>query len=293
MKPSILWACFLMTAVLTGCSTPQEKMDREYEQTYKRQMDEKMLALDERLKNNSDYQNLELKTDELEITNNFLHRSNAILQECNVALQNTNSIILNEVSNYQNCLAINNYIQENKKSLIREFQEQWTTNCVGLFSAVGGNGQVLKFEVDDIFLYNEFVVVDTIYVWSNNDGSGGEGRVAVYLDPAKDFNVSDCQMLGQVLISQNELAVLTGSGDSAQSRQIEENNAANIPEKPKSWVSDETKNFIVQKAIGAGIDLLVAGIAHQMNSPSSGGQPSSMDETSGGNSSVDQPGGDQ
>jgi hypothetical protein len=162
IRIGLILLCVSAAFILTGCDTTssfptaqpisESQMNRDYDDTYKRLMNEKIQALDDRLKNNSDYQELQLKVAELELTN-------AALIQSNIMLEAENTTLSQDISNDVSQLQINDYLCENKEKLVQVFQEGYSTNKEAIFEAAGGNGHILDFQVRDAFLYKHAVVV--------------------------------------------------------------------------------------------------------------------------------------
>lgn len=155
-------------------------------------------------------------------------------------------------STAQTLLRVNDYLIENKPALLHSLQDQFSSSKEAIFTAVGGTGTLLDYEIEDIFVYKEEVVLTVLLLWSNPDQSGGVGRVALSWDPAKDFAPDGCALIGQQLISAQELANLTGQGKPVaetelQGQQIEQTRPVQI--QSRSWVSDESKNVMLQTAV--------------------------------------------
>jgi hypothetical protein len=226
MKTSLITGaiCLLAAFVLTGCDTtqPQPRWDAYNNQANQRS-----------------------QTD--------LGSTNANPDNTN---PQTNAVVGGTTSNPVTLLQINDYLNENKQTLIPNLQAEYSTNKEALFAAVGGTGNILDFNVQDIFIYKCNVVVTMLFLWSNPDGSGGSGQVALSLDPNKDFEPSGCSMTSQMLISAQELASLTNQANTnpepqSHPEQMEEPSAAYPPSQPtnNSWISDGAKSAVVATGI--------------------------------------------
>ena len=164
-------------------------------------------------------------------------------------------------------LEINDYLIENHDEVIKRFATEYAGKRDALFSAAGGSGKLLGFEVEDALVYKGYVFITFLFLWENADGSGGVGRCALSLDPDKDFDIAGCVMNAQMPVSRRDLAeyLRGGNADGASAEQL--NRAGSqVHGQPaasgKPLMSDETKG----KLIGAGIAVATAWLVHAINS---------------------------
>lgn len=182
-------------------------------------------------------------------------------------LQKTNAVNEQECNRWLGYLHINDYLLENHDEVLKHFNAHYSTNRQELFSAAGGTGKLLDFEVDDVFYYKGYVIVSSLCLWENQDGSGGLGRCALSLDPDKNFDAYGVEMTGQKALSRQDLASLRQDENVAgASSERLEHAAAQVPNQPspttKPLLSEATK----EKLIGAGIGVVSAWLMHVIQS---------------------------
>jgi len=197
----------------------------------------------------SDLQQLKSQVDELKNTLTALHNSTTPTENANDP----------RLINY---LRINDYLLENKEATLQHFQQEWQPHRNALFAALGKSGSPLGFEVDDVFLYKGSLVVTALFLWSNPDASGGVLRSGVSLDPDKEFEISGLSVLGESALSSQQLASFVGGADASETQvvrtqQLEaQATASGVQARPDkattSWVSDETKNKMLQSGVAVG-----------------------------------------
>lgn len=169
--------------------------------------------------------------------------------------QKTNAANNQACNQWLQYLRLNDSLLENHDALVKDFNAQYSTNRQVLFSAAGGTGKLLDFAVDDVFFYKGFVVVSSLCLWENQDGSGGLGRCALSLDPDKNFDALGCEMTGQVALSRQDLTSLLqdGTATGASSERLE-HAAAQVPTQPSSankpLLSEGTKDKLIDAGIG-------------------------------------------
>ena len=163
------------------------------------------------------------------------------------------------------CLQVNDYLVENHEVVVKHFNSEYASKREVLFSAAGGNGKLLDFQVDDVFFYKGFVIVSSLLLWQNPDGSGAVGRCALSLDPEKNFDAYGCEMTGQAPLSRQDLTALLQSGNAPSPQQLEQV-ATQVPSQPtatsKPMLSEDTK----KKLINAGIGVVSAWLIHRIQS---------------------------
>lgn len=101
------------------------------------------------------------------------------LQTENVVLAQTMKRLARQheaATNALKYLRINDYLMENRPSLISSLQREWLPRKDPMFAALWQQGRVLRFEVSDIFLYQTNVVARVDFLWANPDASGDSGR---------------------------------------------------------------------------------------------------------------------
>jgi hypothetical protein len=181
--------------------------------------------------------------------------------------QKTNATNNQACNQWLQYLRINDALLENHDAVVKDFNAQYSTNRQVLFSAAGGTGKLLDFAVDDVFFYKGVVVVSSLFLWENQDGSGGLGRCALSMDPNKNFDALGCEMRGQIALSRQDLTALLqdGNGAGVSSERLE-HAAAQVPNQPSSaskpLVSEATK----EKLISAGIGVVSAWLIHAIQS---------------------------
>jgi hypothetical protein len=146
---------------------------------------------------------------------------------------------------------------ENKDQVVKKFNEDWAGSKDTLFSASGGKGQLLGFEVDDAFFYKGNIVISTLFLWKEGNGAAKLGRGAVLLDPDKDLEISGCQMLGTVNVTQEDLKAAFASSSSSATQAIPERVQvhAKAPTEDKPFFDESTKQTIKNTLIAGGITL--------------------------------------
>lgn len=181
-------------------------------------------------------------------------------------VQKTNTADLKTCNQYLQYLRINDYLQENQQDVVRHFNAEYAPKREVLFTAAGGSGKLLDFQVDEVFFYKGYVIVSSLVLWQNADGSGGVGRWALSLDPDKNFDAYGCEMTGRAELSRQDLASFLQNNGTTPSAQQLENIATQVPSQPsnteKPLLSDATKD----KLIGAGISLVSAWLLHAIQS---------------------------
>jgi hypothetical protein len=184
------------------------------------------------------------------------------LRSENAALKGTAVTNRMENEHLKGLLQLNDAIVERKGEFIQEFQEDFGQRRNVLFEAMQGNGNVKEFEVEDVFVYKDRLGVTVLFLWTNADLSGGLGRGLVVLDPEKNYEISDCEMLGQRRISPQELAAL----DSNNEPQLQQE-ASQIQKRPDPnalTITNETKNHLIEKTADLGLGLLGLWIGKQL-----------------------------
>ena len=181
--------------------------------------------------------------------------------------QKTNAVNEQECNRWVQHLRLHDTLLENHDAVVKDFNAHFSTNRQELFSAAGGTGKLLDFEVDDVFFYKGVVVVSSLCLWENQDGSGGLGRCALSLDPDKNFDAYGCEMTGQRALSRQDLISLRQDGNAAgASSERLEHAAAQVPNQPspttKPLMSEATK----EKLVTAGIGVVSAWLIHAIQS---------------------------
>ena len=162
-------------------------------------------------------------------------------------------------------LQLNDAIIEHKEEFVSKFQEDFEKRKDGFFEAMGGNGKLAGFEVEDVFEYKGYLgVVTMLFVWTSSDSSGAVGRGFIALNPDKNYDISDCEMLGQRQLSPEEYASL--SDDKPTRIENEAPPESESPNPEKFEMTNETKNHLVESGVVTGLGVLSAYIIHLINS---------------------------
>ena len=255
MKTLILIITAVAALAFTGCSTVDSSqpspLHREVEAANSRATSEENLRKTYEVGYNTQKSEIER-----------LHAENATLMQSQKTSA-TNDQICARLLYY---LQVNDYLLENHETVVKHFNSEYTTKRDVLFSAAGGTGKLLDFEVDDVFLYKGVVVVSSLCLWQNTDGSGGVGRCALSLDPDKDFDAVRCEMTGRAPLSRQDLASLFQGNGTAPSPQQLEQVATQVPVQPSSSTKPLLSEATKDKLISAGIGVVSAWLIHAINS---------------------------
>lgn len=230
--------CFTILLLLAGCTTTP-KSNYSYSPEQQQTDKDKLIQAREQFVDAIKAENIKLHKEV-----DQLKAENAVLNKAKV-----NEAALKSLADH---LQINDNIVERKQVIIQDFQKNWEKQKDALFSAMGGTGQLDEFQVEDVFFYKSAIQVTMLFLWSNTDGSGGVSRGCITLNPDKNDEMTDCSMLGQVLISAQEYAALN-QGNAGQIQQ-QATQIDRHTESPSSFLSEKTK----QKLIDGGIDLGIA-----------------------------------
>ena len=239
MKPfNSLTIALLSLPLFIGCSTT-ENTDRYIASQMQVQVDsgKDLVALERRLRDLA-----EARAEDLKAERDKLRTELAALKQA----KDTGAGLDQTASRLANFLRISDYLWENKATVVKRFHSEWSPKRESLFSAAGGKGQLLEFEVDDVFFYKGYVVVSSLFLWRAPDGSGGVGRCALSLDPDKNFEAYACEMTGENRLSQAEFANLLGNGQ-ASSQRLEQAAPASASQ---PFFSERTKEKITDATIG-------------------------------------------
>lgn len=152
-------------------------------------------------------------------------------------------------------LKINDKLIEQQQTIVQGFQEACEPQKDAVFAAMGGQGRLKVFEVDEAFFYDHHVMISVRLLWLNPDGSGGLGRGLLALDPDKDLEPTGAFMTDRVPVSPQELAQL--GNVPGPKLQEEVARLEKRPEKSEGFkMSDDTKNVIIQGGIAVAIGVL-------------------------------------
>lgn len=208
---------------------------------------------------------------------------NRRLREGVDALQSENAVLaqsLKKISqqhqaatNALRYLQINDYLMENRASIISSLQKEWLPRKDPLFAALWKQGRALQFEVSDVFLYQTNVVARADFLWSNPDGSGGVGRANIWMDPMRDFEITGSNIQEQMRISAQELAAISGEPQKAvvMEKLAEREKARPSDEgaeqaKPNPFLSERTKERLTDAGIAVATTVAIKAFASWIDS---------------------------
>lgn len=174
---------------------------------------------------------------------NQLASTRTLLEKQEVDFKLKEQSYTNQLSSFLQFFNLQSAIIEKRQIFIAHFTKEWTPVRETLYKAAGGFGKLTEFEIEDVYCYRGYVVVNTLNAWQNDDGSGGIARGAIALDPDKDFEISSCEIVDKMLISREQLAAMSNG------QQMEAQAAASLPHRPEAatfTMSEDTKNKLWQ-----------------------------------------------
>lgn len=169
----------------------------------------------------------------------------------------------NAATNALRYLAINDYLMDNRATMISSLHKEWTPKRDALFTSLWSQGRVLEFQVVDLFLYQTNVVARADFLWMNQDGSGGFGQANIWMDPLKEFVITGTSIQEQTRISAMELASLREGpakpkavkDRSVGTPTLEARSTPKTQEPPpklaaqEPWISEQTKDALTAAGI--------------------------------------------
>lgn len=181
-----------------------------------------------------------------------LQKTNETLIAEKSTLQSSNAVMYVSYTNAQTLMAINDSIQEKKDQLLPTIQSAWTTNYSEFLNNANVHGSLLDYKLNDALIYKNHFVVTTTFITEQADNTGIIGLLAIYMDPFNNYEMSHCEVLSQSLISREELQSLKSGNKATEATEKTTANNAATTKALGGWMTDETKNKIVQGAVAAG-----------------------------------------